>query len=188
MIKRWSKFNESASDTFTEEMSQEIIYFFVGSSNNSKEMEELYRETMRFYNLNQMIFWGEKSYDEMKEYTKYLLDSSRGNPELTKELIGLYNKIRQEMSMFPEVCQIEDIYLSIIEDLKYDFYLRIDSIRKEISIILSKRGKSQLNEFIEICKIVESSLKRLKSDKLDPHLYSCEYKSNEIEFKINLKA
>jgi len=65
MIKRWSKFNESASDTFTEEMSQEIIYFFVGSSNNSKEMEELYRETMRFYNLNQMIFWGEKSYDEM---------------------------------------------------------------------------------------------------------------------------
>jgi hypothetical protein len=47
MIKRWSKFNESTSDTFTEEMSQEIIYFFVGSSNNSKEMEELYRETMR---------------------------------------------------------------------------------------------------------------------------------------------
>jgi len=187
MIKKWSKFNESSSEAFTEEMAQEILYFFGEDSIVSKELENYFNEIYSKYNLDQIVFY-ETGYDEMKEFTKYLFDRAKENPELTQNLIDLYSKIRQSISMFPEVYQIEDMYLSIIEDLNYDFYLDIDCTRKEMAIKLKKWEESELSQFIETCKIVEGSLKRLKSDKYTTKLESCAFNSSYIEFEINLKA
>lgn len=187
MIKKWSKFNESTSETFTEEMAQEILYFFGEDSIVSKELENYFNEIHGKYNLNHIVFY-ETGYDEMKEFTKYLFDKSKENPELTQNLIDLYHKVRQSIGMFPEVHQVEDIFLSIIEDLNYDFYLDVDCARKQIAIKLRKWKESELSEFIETCKIVEGSLKRLKSDKYTTKLESCAFNSSYIEFEINLKA
>ena len=187
MIKNWSKFNESTSETFTEEMAQEILYFFGEDSRVSKELENYFNEIHSKYNLNHIVFY-ETGYDEMKEFTKYLFDKSKENPELTQNLIDLYHKVRQSIGMFPEVHQVEDIFLSIIEDLNYDFYLDVDCIRKGITIKLRKWKESELGEFIETCKIVEGSLKRLESDKYTTKLESCNYHIRHIEFEINLKA
>ena len=187
MIKNWTKFNESSSDTFTEEMAQEILYFFGEDSIVSKELENYFNEIHGKYNLNHIVFY-ETGYDEMKEFTKYLFDRAKENTELTKNLIDLYHKIRQNINMFPEVYQIEDMYLSIIEDLNYNFYLDIDSNRKEMTIKLTKWEESTLNEFIETCKIIEGGLKRLESDKYTTKLESCVFNSSYIEFEINLKA
>jgi len=188
--KKWTKFNES-SETFTEEMAQEIIYFFGEDSIVSKELENYFNEIYKKYDLYHIVFY-ETGYSEMKEFTKYLFDKSKENPELTKNLIDLYHKIRHT-SIFPEVYEIEDIYLNIIEDLNYDFYVDIDcasrpgNSRKEMTIKLIKFRESELNKFIETCKIVEGSLKRLKSDKYTTKLESCVFNSSYIEFKINLK-
>jgi predicted RecB family nuclease len=187
MIKNWSKFNESSSEAFTEEMSQEILYFFGEDSKVSKEIGDIFNRIYKTYNLNHIVFY-ETGYDEMKEFTKYLFDRSKENPELTQNLIDLYHKIRQKISIFPEVYQIEDMYLSIIEDLNYDFYLDIDCARNEMAIKLKKWEESELSQFIETCKIVEGSLKRLKSDKYTTKLESCAFNSSYIEFEINLKA
>jgi magnesium-transporting ATPase (P-type) len=69
-----------------------------------------------------------------------------------------------------------------------DFYLDVDCIRKGITIKLRKWKESELSEFIETCKIVEGSLKRLESDKYTTKLESCNYHIRHIEFEINLKA
>jgi len=185
LIKKWSKFNES-TETFTEEMAQEILYFFGEDSIVSKELENYFNEIYKKYDLDHIVFY-ETGYDEMKEFTKYLLDKAKENPELTQNLIDLYHKIRHN-SIFPEVYQIEDIYLSIIEDLNYDFYLDVDCLRKEISIKLRKWSESELSEFIETCKVIERSIKILKSDKYTTKLESCKFHSSYIEFEINLKA
>jgi len=187
MIKKWSKFNESSSEAFTEEMAQEILYVFGEDSSVSKDIENHFDDIYDKYNLNEIVFY-ETGYDEMKEFTKYLFDRAKENTELAKDLIDLYHKIRQEINMFPEVFKIEDIYLSIIEDLNYDFFLDVNCIEKEISIKLKKWKKSELSEFIETCKTIEGSLKRLKSNKYTTKLESCVFNSSYIEFQINLKA
>lgn len=187
MIKNWSKFNESTSEDFTEEMAQEILYFFGEDSQVSKDGDLNFNEIYKKYNLEHIVFY-ETSYDEMKEFTQYLLNKSKEDTNLKQELIELYNKIRQKMNMFPEVYQIEDMYLSIIEELNYDFYLNVNSIRKEIEIRLTRWNESELSEFIETCKIVEGTLKRLESDKYKTKLKSCELHSSYTQFKIELKA
>jgi hypothetical protein len=187
MIKNWSKFTESTSEYFTEEMAQEILYFFGEDSRVSKELENYFNEIYKKYNLDHIVFY-ETGYDDMKEFTKYLFDKSKENPELTQNLIDLYHKVRQSIGMFPEVHQVEDIFLSIIEDLNYDFYLDVNSIRKEIEIRLTRWKESELNEFIETCRIVEGTLKRLESTKYKTKLHSCELNSSYTEFKIELKA
>jgi hypothetical protein len=187
MIKNWTKFNESSSETFTEEMAQEILYFFGEDSIVSKELENYFNEIHSKYNLNHIVFY-ETGYDEMKEFTKYLFDRAKENPELTNNLIDLYHKVRQDISMFPEVYEIEDMYLSIIEDLDFDFYLDIDGVRKKMTIKLKKWKETELSQFIETCKIVELSLKKLESDKYKTTLDSCQFHTNYVEFEINLKA
>jgi hypothetical protein len=186
MIKNWSKFNES-SETFTEEMAQEILYFFGEESKASKEIGDIFNRIYKTYNLNHITFY-ETSYEEMKEYTEYLFKRSTEDPELRQKLIELYNVIRKEMEVFPQVYEIEDMYLSVIEDLNFDFYLGINSIEKKVKIKLTKWAESKLSEFIEICKIVEGSLKRLESDKYKTTLDSCKFHTSYVEFEINLEA
>ena len=188
-IKNWNKFrklNES-TETFTEEMAQEILYFFGEDSIVSNELKNYFNVIYKKYNLDHIVFY-ETGYDEMKEFTQYLFNKSKENQNLKQELIELYNKIREKMNMFPEVYQIEDVYLSIIEDLNYDFYLDVDCTEMEIAIKLTKWKESELSEFIETCKIIEGSLKRLKSDKYTTKLESCQFNSNYIQFEIELKV
>jgi len=187
MIKNWSKFNESVAEDFTEEMAQEILYFFGEDSKVSKDEDFNFNEIYKKYNLDHIVFY-ETGYDEMKEFTQYLFNKSKEDQNLKQELILLYNKIREKMNIFPEVHQVEDIFLSIIEDLNYDFYLDVNSIRKEIEIRLTRWKESELNEFIETCKVVEGTLKRLESTKYKTKLHSCELNSSYTEFKIELKA
>lgn len=188
-IKNWNKFgklNES-TETFTEEMAQEILYFFGEDSIVSYELKNYFNVIYKKYNLEDIVFY-ETGYDEMKEFTQYLFNKSKENQNLKQELIELYNKIREKMNMFPEVHQIEDVYLSIIEDLNYNFYLDVDCTEMKIAIKLTKWKESELSEFIETCKIIEGSLKRLKSDKYTTKLESCQFNSNYIQFEIELKV
>ena len=188
-IKNWNKFgklNES-TETFTEEMAQEILYFFGEDSIVSYELKNYFNVIYKKYNLEDIVFY-ETGYDEMKEFTQYLFNKSKENQNLKQELIELYNKIREKMNMFPEVYQIEDVYLSIIEDLNYNFYLNVDCTEMEMVIKLTKWKESELSEFIETCKIIEGSLKRLKSDKYTTKLESCQFNSNYIQFEIELKV
>lgn len=188
-IKNWNKFgklNES-TETFTYEMAQEILYFFGEESRVSKNDGFNFDAIYKKYNLDHIVFY-ETGYDEMKEFTQYLFNKSKENQNLKQELIELYNKIREKMNMFPEIYQVEDIFLSIIESLNYDFYLDVNSIRKEIDIRLSRWEESKLSEFIETCIIVEGTLKRLESTKYKTKLESCEFNSSSIQFEIKLKV
>ena len=186
MIKNWSKFNESASEEFTEEMAQEILYFFGEDSSAPNELGITFNNIHKEFNLNHIVFY-ETGYDEMKEFIKYLYDRAKESKELSEKLIKLYEQIR-EVSVFPRVCEIEDIYLNIIENLNFDFHLTFLSTEKEIDIKLVKWSRSNLTDFIEFCKMVESTLIRLKSDKYTSKLESCQFHDRFIEFKINLKG
>ena len=188
MIKNWKIFNESTSDTFTEEMAQEILYFFGEDSKVPKNLEIEFNSIYKEHNLGGIVFY-ETGYDEMKEFTEFLFNKSKEDENLKQKLIDLYYKVREEMQSFPEVYKIEDMYLTIIEDLKYDFFLTVDRARFEVVIKLVRwKEDTPLSEFIDTCKIVEGSLIRLKSDKYTTKLDSCEFHSSFIQFKIQLKA
>lgn len=187
MIKKWTKFNESTSEIFTEEMAQEILYFFSEDSIVPKSIETDFNRIYKDYQLNQIVFY-ETSNDEMKEFIKYLFDKSKEDENLKRELIELYYKIREKMKIFPKVCEIEDVYLNIIEDLNYKFYLSVNSGRKSIKIKLLKWSSISLDDFIQTCKIINGTLMRLKGDEYSSKLESCEYSSQHSEFKIELKG
>lgn len=187
MIKKWKKFNESTSETFTEEMAQEILYFFSEDSIVPKSIETDFNRIYNDYQLNQIVFY-EAGYNDMKQFIKYLFEKSKEDESLKRELIDLYSKIREQIKIFPKVCEIEDIYLSLIEDLNYDFFLSVNGARSLIKIKLLKWSSTSLDDFIQTCKKIDATLMRLKGDEYSSKLDSCTYSSQYTEFKIELKG
>ena len=162
MIKKWIKFNESI-ETFTEEMAQEIYYFGEDFLYPDDDIQKLFNSL--YHTHLEFITMYETEYKEMVEYTKELYKRAKENKELEISLIEIYKKIREELSIFPEVHEIEDIYLSMIEDYNFDLYIQ-RSDRKEIVIKLIKWSDSgELSSFIELCKIFEGTINRISSNK-----------------------
>ena len=192
MIKKWKIFNESI-ETFTEEMAQEIIYYFgenssydyVGMINH--RFDTLYVD--KDYNLQDGIFYHETGYDEMKEMTTFLYNKAKKDQKLETQLILLYKEIREQLNMFPEICEIEDMYLNLIESEKMSFFVDVDSIDMQYTISLKRNTDGHgINEFIEICKKVEGSIARIQSSRYKTTLDTCKYSSYELVFKIILKS
>ena len=132
-INNWSKFNESVSDTFTEEMAQEILYYISEDSKPSKHISDLFDQWREIIENNFIMY--ETSYEEMKEMIKklYSLVQTEGL-DFRDSMIEMYNKIREERKDFPEAYEIEDAFLDLIEG--YNFNLMIYSSLSKYQIKL----------------------------------------------------
>lgn len=177
MIKKWIKFNES-SESFTEEMAQEIIYYFSEGSKPSKEIYSGFLRNDVIENEFEFEIY-ETSYDEMKNYVKNLLSLVQTGPIGFKdEMINIYNQIRQERKDFPEVYEIEDLYLNLIENDKFKFYLSSGMEygifeRPEYKIELNKKHCT-FNDYIRYCQSINNTIERLKSPNYKVVLSNCE--------------
>lgn len=185
MIKSWNKFFEANEGEFTEEMAQEILYTFGEDSKGYRNDPQL-QDFLRSEEVWNGIVFFETGYDEMKEFTKNLLRNAEVNPEVKSECIRVYNYIRKQNEIFPEVYQIEDYYLSLIEKYDFDFLLDVD-MGSNYEIRLSKwHGNYSINDFVNMCQEVERSLKRLESPKYYTKISKCEYGQSYIEFRVVL--
>ena len=120
MLKSWNKFNES-KETVSIEMIQEIMYYCSGletwKTESSEDIENMLNSS--FYQIDQS-FWDtfyEISYEEINKVIDKWFQISKSNPKLSESIINIYNKIREDNSNFPEIYQIEDECLDIIEIL-----------------------------------------------------------------------
>lgn len=187
MIKSWNKFFEANQDELTEEMAQEILYTFgeesVGYSNDDPQLKDFLRSDEVWKG----ITFYETGYDEMKEFTQTLLNNSEENPEVKSQCIKVYNYIRKQNEIFPEIYQIEDYYLSLIEKYGFDFYVDVNmGSTYKIRLRLWERDKS-LQDFITMCQEVEKSMKKVESSKYHTRLTKCEYSVYSVDFTVELK-
>lgn len=186
MIKSWNKFFEANESELTEEMAQEILYTFGVESKGYSDGDPQLKDFLRSEEVWNGIAFYETGYDEMKKFTHQLLKNAEKNPEVKSECIRVYNYIRKQNEIFPEIYQLEDYYLSLIE--KYDFDLFIDvDMSSNYQIRLCKwQSKYTLSDFIIMCQEIERSLKRLESTKYYTKLSACEYHQTSVDFKIVL--
>lgn len=187
MIKSWNKFFEANEGEFTEEMAQEILYTFgedsKGYSNDDPELKDF----LRSEEVWRGITFYETGYDEMKEFTQILLRNAEVNPEVKSECIRVYNYIREQNKIFPEIYQIEDIYLSLIEKYDFNFYVNV-SMSSNYEIKLSTWNKENtLQDFIMMCQEIERSIQRIESPKYTTKLTECRYHESFVDFRILLK-
>jgi hypothetical protein len=187
MIKSWNKFFESNEGEFTEEMAQEILYTFGEDSKGYSSDDPEIKDFLRSGAIWQGITFYETDYSEMKEFTKTLMKNAERNPEVKAECIRVYNYIRKQNEIFPEIFQIEDYYLSLIEKYGFDFYVDIDmGSNYKIRLRLWERDKS-LQDFITMCQEVEKSMKKVESSRYYTRLTKCDYSVYYIDFSVELK-
>lgn len=190
MIKSWNKFFEANKGEFTEEMAQEILYTFGEYSKGYSSDDPEIKDFLRSGAIWQGITFYETDYSEMKEFTKTLMKNAERNPEVKAECIRVYNYIRKQNEIFPEIFLIEDYYLSLIEKYGFNFYVNIDMGTKyEIKLTIWNNWKeaSTLDKFIEMCREVERSMKRIESKNYKVSLNTCELTKYSVEFKIDLE-
>lgn len=177
-------------ETFTHEMAQEIIYYFGEDSDFSEELDGEFTEIT---NGISFIMY-EDDYSDMKNHVKSLLKFSTDNPDKIPNLINLYKDIRKDIGVFPHVCDLEDIYLDLIENEKFDFSCSFSG--SVYSILLMKENKCELKDFMRYCNTINNSLLRLNGD-FKSELSHCEYYkysndrrngSNYLNFKIRLSC
>jgi hypothetical protein len=173
-ISNWNKFNESVSDTFTEEMAQEIIYYFSEESKPSKHISGLFTQCEEQ--------WGEiidtmyeTSYEEMKDMIEKLYSMvQNGSSDFRNSMIEIYNKIREERKDFPEAYQIEDAFLDLIESQDLSFMIYSDSTKYEINLNSPWGGNSvKLEDFVNYCSFIKNALNKL--GKYKSKLVKCEF-------------
>jgi hypothetical protein len=188
MVKDWKKFNES-SETFTIEMAQEIIYYFGEDSIQSDDLKTIMSSLYNEYSFLEHIVMFEVGYDEINGYIDFIYKKAMEFPDFKANLINIYSLIRKEMGSFPEIYEIEDIYLNLIESDKFIFYVDVNAKDQILKIKLSKSSKEDnLNVFIKYCKLIQSSIDRLQGTKYRTKLDSCEYHPGYYnKFKIELK-
>lgn len=187
MIKSWNKFFEANEGEFTEEMAQEILYTFGEDSKGYSNEDPQLMNFLRSEEVWNGITFYETGYDEMKQFTHQLLKNAEKNPEVKSECIRVYNYIRKQNEIFPEIYQLEDYYLSLIEKYDFDLFINVD-MSSNYQIRLCKwQSKYTLADFIIMCQEVERSLKRLESTKYYTTLSACEYHKTFIDFKIELR-
>jgi hypothetical protein len=197
MLKSWSKFNE-AKETITREMIQEIMYYCAGSHDGefSKYIEDALQSTYAQYDENFWENFYEIGYSELNQLIDKWTKIANQTKEIAEATISVYNKIRELKSKFPEIHQIEDEYLDIIEMYGFNMYIDIKEKDRHFPetymIRLSNWDRHiDMDTFIKLMLIVKSSLKNLSSiaTNCDVELYSCLYSADKYgEFKIELNA
>jgi len=189
MIKGWMRFNES-SGNFTYEMAQEIIYYFSENSSPSKSIEKIFWEHPEMGGDADSFVAYESGPDDYQNMIKKLIGLVNTKSLTFKDdMINLYHKIREERSAFPEICEIEDMFLNLIESNGFDFF--VDTRDYSYTIRLYKKDCS-MSEFIQYCQYLDKSMKRLETSTTKSILESCERTDSDpygtrVLFKILLK-
>jgi hypothetical protein len=182
-ISNWNKFNESVSDTFTEEMAQEIIYYFSEESRPSKHISDLFTQCKDQ--------WGEiidtmyeTSYEEMKEMIEKLYSLIQtGSLDFRDSMIEIYTKIREERKDFPEVYEIEDAFLDLIEGHGFTFMIYSDLKKYEIKLHSPWGGNStKMEDFINYCNLVKNPISKLS--KYSTKLVECEFINRRYSYCV----
>ena len=185
-ITNWKKFNESVNEEFTEEMAQEIVYCFSEGS-DLRVIGEICRDFETSLDeidisAGQEFGMYETGYDEMKQMVKKLYGFVQtGNLSFKDNMINLYHKIRKLKEKFPEVFEIEDLFLTFIESNNFEFYLDYKKPYGVSPIIYQIRLRSQLNanysmsDFHKLSDTVSSIVKRFSHASSRMYVQQCKY-------------
>jgi hypothetical protein len=181
-ISNWNKFNESVSDTFTEEMAQEIIYYFSEESNPSKHISDLFAQCRDQW--GEIIDMYEASYEEMKEMIKKLYSLIQtGSLDFRDSMIEIYNKIREERKDFPEAYEIEDAFLDLIEGHGFTFMVYSSLSKYQIKLHSPWGGNSmKMEDFINYCNLVKNPISKLS--KYATKLVECEFINRRYSYCV----
>ena len=189
MIKGWTRFNES-SGNFTYEMAQEIIYYFSENSVPSKDIEKMFWEHPELEGDSDDFVSYESGREDYENMIKKLIGLTNTKSLTFKDdMINLYHKIREQRSAFPEICEIEDMFLDLIENSGFNFL--VDTKDYSYQIRLNKDNCS-LSEFIKYCQYLDRLIKELESPTIKPILSNCDRQDSDpygthVWFKILLK-
>ena len=187
MIKNWERFFES-SGAFTEEMAQEIIYYFSEDSKPNKEIEKEFWEHPEMGPEADHFVAYESGYDDYKKMIKRLMGMvNTKSLTFRDDMIEIYNKIRSERSAFPPICDIEDYFLSLIEEDGFEFVVYTKDYNYIIKLY---KDDCSLGEFIKYCQKIEVEMRRLDTAKTIPVLEKCERHQGHYtscDFRILLK-
>jgi hypothetical protein len=189
MIKGWIRFNES-SGNFTYEMAQEIIFYFSESSVPSEDIEKMFWENPELEGSTDSFISYESGPEDYEDMIKKLIGLvNTKSLTLKNDMIKLYHKIREERSAFPEICDIEDIFLDLIEKSRFDFL--VDTKEHYYKIKLYKKDCS-ISEFISYCQLLEKSIEQLETPTIKPILLNCDRQDSDpygthVWFNILLK-
>lgn len=186
-ITNWKKFNESVNEEFTEEMAQEIIYCFSEGSDLSGRIGEICRDfetSLDEINISAGQEFGmyETGYDEMKQMVKKLYGLVQTESLGFKDdMINLYHEIRKVKEKFPEVYEIEDLFLTFIESNNFVFHLDYTKPYSSSSMIYEIRLSSQWNanysmsDFHKLTDTVSSIVKRFSHPTSRMYVQQCKY-------------
>lgn len=204
-ITNWKKFNESVNEEFTEEMAQEIIYCFSEGSDLSGELNNLIKkfdESLDEINISAGQEFGmyETGYDEMKQMVRKLYGFVQtGNLSFKDNMINLYHEIRKVKEKFPEVFEIEDLFLTFIESNNFEFYLDYKKPYGTSPMIYQIRLRSQWNaiysmsDFQKLSDTVSFIVKRFSHQSSRMYVQQCKYynydRQNQasVDFDIIIK-
>lgn len=204
-ISNWRKFNESVGENFTEEMAQEIIYCFSEGSQISGRLDELLKDfdsALKEEGINSQQDFGmyETGYDEMKGMVKKLYGFVQtGSLTFKDDMINLYHEIRKEKEKFPEVYEIEDLFLTFIESNNFKFHLDYMKPFSSNSMVYQIRLRSQydkkytMKDFYNFCDTVDNAVKNFSHPGSKMFTQQCKYYYHEyndtasIDFDIIIK-
>ena len=197
-ITNWKKFNESVNEEFTEEMSQEIIYCFSEGSDLSGRIGEICRDFETSLDeidisAGQEFGMYETGYDEMKQMVKKLYSFVQtGNLSFKDDMINLYHEIRKVKEKFPEVFEIEDLFLTFIESNNFQFYLDYKKPYGTSPMIYEIRLRSQWNanysmsDFQKLSDTVSSIVKRFSHPSSRMYVQQCKYYYFDVQDKASV--
>jgi hypothetical protein len=197
-ITNWEKFNESVSEEFTEEMAQEIIYSFSEGTDLSGELNRLvvsFVETVNKENIDSESHFGmyETSYGEMKVMVRKLYGFAQ-TESLTfrEEMIQLYHEIRKVKEKFPEVYEIEDLFLTFLESNNFEFYLDYMKPYGTSTMIYQIRLRSKydanysMQDFHKFCDTVGSLVERFSHPSSRMLIKQCKYYNFDEQNKASV--
>ena len=204
-ISSWNKFNESVSEQFTEEMAQEIIYCFSEGSNLSGELGKLagdFAKALAEAGIDAWDYFGmyEAGYDEVKEMVKKLYGFVQTESlNLKEDMIALYHEIRKVKANFPEVYEIEDLFLTFIESNNFRFYLDYmkpygaSSMVYQIRLSTKSNTNYSMNDFHKFCDTIGALVKRFSHPSCRMFIQQCKYynydelNETSVDFNIIIK-
>jgi hypothetical protein len=171
-------------------MAQEIIFYFSEGSEPNKDLEkDLWEHPEMGDDADSFVAYEAGSEDYEIMIKKLIGFTNTKSLTFKDDMINLYHKIREERSAFPEICEIEDMFLDLIENSGFSFL--IDTKEHSYKISLYKKDCT-MSEFISYCQLLEKVIKRLETPTIKPVMNSCDRQDSDpygthVWFKILLK-
>jgi hypothetical protein len=196
MIQTWSKFNES-NETITKEIVQEIMYYCASMDSTQYHIDEIDDKIQNSIESVDENFWGdfyEVSYSELNQIIDKWFNKCKSNPELTTQFLEIYSSLRKKLSNFPEMYQIEDELLDLIEIYKFNFQVNIHNDKLHPNRYYDVRlynwqGGIDMDNYIKILTSMNGISKSIStiSPKCEVKFYGCQYNPDSwCEFKIQI--